>query len=147
MKTALTLLFASLLWAARLQAGDIKFEALVAKDAESVPTTWFSSDVSQVMAFFHSTGTHQGDKIRAVWIADDIGEAAPKGATIVESVVTADKDNAVGGFKLSKPTKGWPLGKYEIDIYDGDQLETTVKFTIGADDPRKDAASDDESDG
>ena len=28
--------------------------------------------------------------------------------------------------------KGWPVGKYKIDIYDGDELATTVKFTTKA---------------
>ena len=33
-------------------------------------------------------------------------------------------------FSLSKPTKGWPVGKYRLEIYVGADLTTTAKFTI-----------------
>jgi hypothetical protein len=33
-------------------------------------------------------------------------------------------------FPLSKPTKGRPVGNYRLEIYVGDELAKTVKFTI-----------------
>ncbi|MEY2527856.1 MAG: hypothetical protein QOE73_2627 [Verrucomicrobiota bacterium] len=124
---------------------DAKFEAVVAKDEDTKPTTTFAADIPQVMAFFHSTGTSKGDKIRGVWIAEDVGNAAPANTKIDEATITADKDDASGGFKLSAPTKGWPVGKYKVEIYDGDGLATTVKFTIKAGKSEKKDAADDES--
>ena len=32
--------------------------------------------------------------------------------------------------QLSKPTKGFPVGKYRVEIKLGDKLVTTAKFTI-----------------
>ena len=55
-----------------------------------------------------------------------------KNTTIVENTLTAEKDKDTGGFKLSKPDKGWPVGKYHVDIYVGDKLAETVKFEIEA---------------
>jgi hypothetical protein len=65
-----------------------------------------------------------------VWIAEDIGDAAPENTTIDEATLTADKDNFYGAFSLCKPTKGWPEGKYRVEIYVGDKLATSVNFTI-----------------
>jgi hypothetical protein len=39
-------------------------------------------------------------------------------------------DTDAGYFTFLKPTKGWPAGKYHLDIYASDELATTVKFTI-----------------
>jgi hypothetical protein len=130
MKRLFISFIATLICATAIHAGEAKFEAITAKDEDSKPTATFAANVSQVMAFFHSSGTSKGDKIRGVWIAEDVGDAAPANTKIDEATITADKDDASGGFKLSKPTKGWPVGKYKIDIYDGDELATTVKFTI-----------------
>jgi hypothetical protein len=88
--------------------------------------------VAKLYAFFRSTGTHKGDSLRGVWIAVDVGDAAPANTKIDESTLTADQDDFYGAFSLTKPTKGWPAGKYQVDIYDGDELATSVKFTIKA---------------
>ncbi len=40
------------------------------------------------------------------------------------------RDTDGGVFSLSKPTKGWPVGKYRLEIYVGADLTTTAKFTI-----------------
>ena len=109
-----------------------KVEAIVAKDKDSKPAVTFASDVPTLYAFFRSTGTKKGDKLRGVWIATDVGEAAPKNTKIDEATLPATDDNFYGAFSLSKPTKGWPLGEYRVEIYDGDQLATTVKFSIQA---------------
>jgi len=34
------------------------------------------------------------------------------------------RDTDGGVFSLSKPTKGWPVGKYRLEIYVGDDLAT-----------------------
>ena len=57
-------------------------------------------------AIFKTKGVISGDKIRAVWIADDVGEAAPAGAKIDEKTLTMEGDTEDGVFSLSQPTKG-----------------------------------------
>jgi len=116
--------------AVRLVAGEMSVEAVVAVDKDTKPTTSFSSDVPKIYCFFRTKGSEKGDKLRAVWIADDVGDAAPADTKIDEASLTADQDNFFGAFSLSKPTKGWPVGKYHVDIYNGDDVGTTVKFTI-----------------
>ncbi|MDQ6913615.1 MAG: hypothetical protein M3128_12160 [Verrucomicrobiota bacterium] len=143
MKRVFALLALSFVFAAHLHAAP-KVEATTAKDKDSKPTDTFTADVPKVYVFFKTSGTKKSDTLRSVWIADDVGEAAPANTKIDEASVTGDKDDFVGAFSLSKPTKGWPVGKYHVDIYSDDQVVTTVKFTIKA--GKGDAASDEDDD-
>jgi hypothetical protein len=52
-------------------------ETAIAKDSDTPPATTFSADVPKLYAFFKSTGTKKGDSLRSVWIAEDVGDAAP----------------------------------------------------------------------
>jgi hypothetical protein len=113
-----------------VQAEDVTVEAIVAKDKDSEPTDTFAPNVPQVYAFFKTKGSKKGDKFRAVWIAEDVGDSAPPDTKNDEATLTADKDDFFGAFSLSKPTKGWPLGDYRVDIYNGDQVAISVSFTI-----------------
>ena len=130
-KRTLSLLLATVICASVARAGDAKVEAAIAVDQDTKPATAFAPDVPKLYAFFKSKGTEKGEKLRGVWIAEDVGEAAPANTKIDESTLTADEDDFYGAFSLSKPNKGWPIGKYRVEIYDGDELTTTVKFTIG----------------
>lgn len=124
-----------------LVAGGQKVEAVVAKDKDSRPAKSFPPDIPKLYAFFRTSGVEKGQKLRAIWIAEDVGEAAAKETKIDEATLTADEDNYYGAFSLSKPTNGWPPGEYRVDIYAGDKLATTVNFTIQA------GKSDDQSEG
>ena len=125
------------------QAGSPKVEAAIAKDKDTKPATTFPADIPKLYAFFRSKGTEKGDVLRGVWIAEDVGDAAPKQTKIDEATLTADENDFYGAFSLTKPTKGWPAGKYKVEIYLGDELATTAKFSIKA--GKSDENSDDES--
>jgi hypothetical protein len=115
-----------------LHAQSIKVEAIIAEGPDSKPASTFAPDALKLYAFFRSQGTHTGDKLRGVWIADDVGNAAPKQTTIDQATLTADSDNFYGAFSLTKPTKGWPPGKYHVDIYLNDKVAVSPEFTITA---------------
>jgi hypothetical protein len=147
MKRIFALLIITAICAAVALAGKPKVEAAIAVDKDTKPTTTFAANVPKLYAFFRSKGTQTGDKLRGVWIAEDVGDAAPKKTKIDEATLTADEDDFYGAFSLTKPTKGWPAGKYRVDIYVGDELATTAKFTIKAGKSDEDSAdeSNDES--
>ncbi|HJT80452.1 MAG TPA: hypothetical protein VJ719_04565, partial [Chthoniobacterales bacterium] len=63
---------------------------------------------------------------------------------IDEATLTADEDDFYGAFSLSKPTQGWPLGDYRVDIYKGDQVATSVNFII-EDEPDQSDNAEEES--
>jgi hypothetical protein len=143
MKRIFALLIITTICASVALAGKAKVEAAIAVDKDTKPTTTFAADVPKLYAFFRSKGTQAGDKLRGVWIAEDVGDAAPKKTKIDEATLTADENDFYGAFSLTKPTKGWPAGKYQVDIYLGDELATTAKFTIKAGKSNED--SDEES--
>lgn len=107
-------------------------ESVIALDENTKPTDTFSTSAPQLNTFFQTAGTHAGDKLRGVWIATDVGAAAPKDTKINEATLTATKDDFHGAFTLTKPTRGWPPGEYRVELYLNDVLVTTVKFTIDA---------------
>jgi hypothetical protein len=132
MKHPLALLTASIISAAVVYAGDATVEAFMATGPDGESTTSFGPETPKIFALFKTKGVSDGDKIRSVWIADDVGDAAPAKTKIDEKTLTMKGDTEEGDFSLSKPTNGWPKGKYHLDIYVNGDLATTVKFTIGS---------------
>lgn len=94
------------------------------------PTAIFATNTPKLYAIFKTKGVKNGDKLRAVWIADDVGEVAPAATKIDEKTLTMEGDTDDGAFTLSKPFKGWPAGKYHVEIYVNEHLVTKVKFAI-----------------
>jgi hypothetical protein len=132
MNRIFALLIAVVVSASVAGAGDVRIKAVTTTGPEEEPTTTFAGDTPKIFALFKTKGVQDGDKLRGVWIADDVGDAAPKGSKIDEETITADGDTDDGAFSLSKPTNGWPAGKYHVEIYANDELATKVKFTIEA---------------
>lgn len=130
MKRTLALLIGMMISASVARGGDMKVKAVLAADPEDKPTTIFSTDTPKVLALFETKGAQKGDKLRGVWIADDVGNAAPAKTTIDETTLTLERDTSDGDFSCTKPAKGWLPGRYHLDIYANDKLATTVKFTI-----------------
>src|ERR1700726_3729652 len=132
MKRTLALLTGIMICASVARAGDVKVKAVMTTGPEDDPTTTFATDTPKVFAMFKTVGVQKGDKIRGVWIAENVGSAAPANSKIDEKALTLEGDTDDGVFSLSKPTKGWPAGKYRLEIYANDKLATTVKFTVEA---------------
>ena len=110
--------------------GSQLLHAALALDADTKPTTTFTTDAPKIYAFFIGDALKAGDKVRGAWIAEDVGDAAPKDTKIDEATLTAETPTDHSAFSLSKPTNGWPVGKYRTEIYVNDKLAETLKFTI-----------------
>ena len=130
MRRILVLLIAMIVCAEVSQAGDVKVEAVTTASPGGEEMTNFASDVPELFAMFKTKGAQSGDKLRGVWIAEDVGSAAPANSKIDEKTLTMDGDTDDGDLSLSKPTKGWPVGKYRLEIYVNDKMVTTTRFTI-----------------
>ena len=146
MKRLFAVAVAILVCALYARAGDMQVDVVLAKDKDSRPTNSFEPNVPKVYAFFKTKGSTKGDKLRAVWIAEDVGTAAPANTKIDEATLTADTDNFYGAFSMSKPTKGWPEGAYRVDIYNGDEVAVSKKFTIKTSGEPEDSEDSDEAD-
>lgn len=107
-----------------------KISVGLASELTGEATTQFPSKLPKIFARWQGNGLPAHAKIRAVWIADDVGDVAPAGYKISEAATTATGADSFGTFTLSRPTKGWPLGKYHLDLYVNDAAAVSAPFTI-----------------
>jgi hypothetical protein len=107
--------------------------ANLAKNREGEPATTFRADSAKIYTFWKGDRLKAGDRIRAVWIAEGIDHTGLKDAKITEASVIAYKPDDDGVFSLGRPKGGWPAGNYRLELYVGDRLAQTLKFTIESD--------------
>lgn len=113
-------------------ADDGQLPVTLSTSPESKPTRQFEADVAKIYAVWLGKGVLKaGDKLRAVWIAEDTGGAAPANYKLDEWNGTVEKDGANGYSSVSKPTAGWPEGRYRVEVHVGDKRAMTRHFTIG----------------
>jgi hypothetical protein len=101
------------------------------------PTDKFSAEIPVVHLTFRTKDLPKnGDVYTIQWIAEDVGKAA-KPNTVIATLEKKVADIPDFGMKsyfvntqLSKPTNGWPIGKYRVEVKLGDKLATTAKFAI-----------------
>jgi len=120
-------------------------EAYMATGPSGDEKTTFTSDTEKIYTVFKTQGAKNGDKIRGALIAEDVGDVAPANTKVLETKLDMEGDTDDGDFNFSKPTNGWPTGKYRVEIYVNDELATKVKFTIKAAKVNKSKDEDEES--
>ncbi len=101
-----------------------------AKDQFGKPTTTFSSDTPQIYVRWQGRRLRKGGKVKAVWIAENIGEDFPRGYKVDEASATVESQNARGAFTLARPEDGWAVGDYRVEFYVDDILAETAKIKI-----------------
>ena len=102
----------------------------LAKEQFGKATTTFSSDTPQIYVRWQGQRLRKGAKVRAVWIAENIGDDAPPDYKVDEASAIAESPTAHGVFTLSRPDDGWALGDYRAEFYVDDVLVETVKLKI-----------------
>ena len=111
-------------------------QATLAKDVQGSnfdpvdPTTTFQVDQPLIHLVVSVANAPEGTKVKSVWTAVDVGDAAPANTKIDEAEVSMTTDGNAH-FTLSLPTSGaWPVGKYKVDVYLNDKLDRTLDYTI-----------------
>src|SRR5581483_8751056 len=102
----------------------------LAKDQFGKPTTTFSSDTPQIYVRWQGQRLRKGGKVKAVWIAENIGEDFPQDYKVDEASATVESENARGAFTLARPENGWAIGDYRVEFYVDDVLVEAVKLKI-----------------
>ena len=92
--------------------------------------TEFSGATQNLYARWQGLSLRAGAKVRAVWIAEDVGDIAPPNYKIDDAVATASAPDAHGMFTLSRPDDGWAPGNYRVEFYLDETLVETVKLKI-----------------
>jgi hypothetical protein len=95
------------------------------------PTTVFMQDTPKIFCAWKADGLKTGTPIRGVFIAEDVGKAAPPNYKIDEATINLPSSGK-GRFSLSKPNNGFPPGKYRLEIYLGKEIARTLQFTVKA---------------
>jgi len=95
------------------------------------PRTEFHPGSPKIVCVFKVEGAGLGTGAKGIWIAEDVGRQAPPNYKIDERSLALPFINS-GSVSLSKPTNGWPVGAYRLEIYVADTLAKTVKFTVKA---------------
>ena len=96
----------------------------------SDPTTTFPIDQPVIHLVVNVANAPSDTKVKAVWTAVDVGDAAPANTQIAEVEVTLDA-SGTAHFTLSVPDSGaWPVGKYKVDVYLNDKLDRTLEYSV-----------------
>jgi hypothetical protein len=102
----------------------------VSKEHFGKAATTFSSDTAQIYAHWQGHRLRKGAKVRAVWIAENIGEDFPPDYKVDEASAIAGGPTAQGVFMLSRPDDGWTVGDYRVEFYVDDVFADAVKLKI-----------------
>ena len=102
----------------------------VAAERFGKPTTTFSVNAPEIYARWRGHRLRTGAKVKAVWIAENIGEDFPQDYKIDEASATAEGPSARGAFTLTRPDDGWATGDYRVEFYVDNVLVDTVEVKI-----------------
>ena len=130
MKLFLAVILAVAFSLTTIRAADVTVNVKLATGPKDEPTTTFSPDTPNIVAMFETEGIAAGDKVRGVLVAEDVGSVAPANTKVLEKTLTLNEDALDRPFIFSKPTKGWPPGKYRVEIYVNDELATKAGFDV-----------------
>ncbi len=111
-------------------------QAVLAKDVKSDtfepvdPTSTFPTIQPVINLVVTVANAPSDTKVKTVWTAVDVGDAAPANTKIDEAEVTLDASGKAH-FTLSLPSSGvWPVGKYKVEVYLNDKLDRTLEYNI-----------------
>jgi uncharacterized RDD family membrane protein YckC len=91
------------------------------------PATEFYTDTPQIVCVWEIAGTDFNTPLKSVWIAEDVGDAAPPNYQLAAKSMSGVNE---GKFYVTSPANGWPIGKYRLEIYIGDTLAKQIPFSI-----------------
>lgn len=97
--------------------------------------TLFNKETPKIYLIAKTSNVKKDDYLRAVWIAEETNAAAPPNYQIDENTQVVDKGidqdhEFVATFTLLKPSAGWPVGKYKVDVYKNTDLIKSINFKV-----------------
>jgi hypothetical protein len=114
----------------KAEAAPKRLTVSLAKDRFGKPTTSFTSNTPEIYARWQGQHLRQGANVKAVWIAENIGEDYPQDYKIDEASAVAATPRAGGAFTLARPEDGWMPGDYRVEFYVDNVFVDAVKMKI-----------------
>jgi uncharacterized RDD family membrane protein YckC len=94
------------------------------------PTSTFPQSAPVLYVAFQAKDAGAGAKVRTVWTAVDVGQAAAPNSVIDEATVTLPRGDESGAFNLTRRDRPWPVGQYKVDFYVNDRMVLSMPFTV-----------------
>jgi hypothetical protein len=116
---------------ATAQAGEPRYSDLKfsANEDNASPTEVFTPDTPKIFLHAALVDVASGAKLSGTWIAEKT-DAAPPNYKIDSVTMTAGMITNVATFSLSKPTAGWPVGDYRVELAIDDKPAGSAHFKI-----------------
>ena len=84
------------------------------------------------VVYFYELPAGVSGEVTGRFVATDVGDAAPPDYVISEATVTLPPGGEAS-FTLSRPTNGWPLGAYRLELVRGGRVVLVEPFVIQED--------------
>lgn len=127
-----SLLF-GLLFAAPLYAAPHFTDIVVSDSKEGDAVDTFSATTAKIFVHADMFDIEKGSKMSGTWIAVDTHGAAPPNYKIDSADLVADGVVNTAIFSLSKPNKGWPIGKYRVELSVDGKVVGSASFAVEGD--------------
>ncbi|MDP6027847.1 MAG: hypothetical protein QF849_18425 [Pseudomonadales bacterium] len=134
------LIFCAATFAVAQESGVFVAEAQLAMEIDDDnrainPSNSFSTNTPQIFCAFTLTEGARGKTIEAVWIAEDVGAAAPPDYVIDTWSAALPPSSSLfqiepGMTVLSIPDNGWPVGRYRVEFRFDGVTDRVLPFTI-----------------
>jgi len=86
-----------------------------------------ASDTPEIFVVFDCNNAPDGTVVKVAW---KYTESDPAIDIDDASMTLTEVDSKNINFSLTKPDKGWPSGKYEVELFIDDNLQQTVNFSV-----------------
>jgi hypothetical protein len=92
-------------------------------------TDTYATDQAVFHAVVSVANAPSGTKLKAVWTAVDVGNAASPDTVVDHTEISVDGSRNID-FTLASDSGYWPPGAYKVDIYLNDKLDRTLNFSV-----------------
>lgn len=87
-------------------------------------TSTFAPDSPEINVWYSWAHAPNGTQLKAIWFG------SPNYIKITDYTVTIEAMSGRGHFKITKPTAGWPIGDYRVDIQANGNLVRSLSFKV-----------------
>jgi len=121
---------AGMLMATVVSAGEARYENPVLSDTKGgAAKNKFSKDTAQFVLESQIADVPIGAKLKSAWIAEKTKVAPPNYRIDGTELTRGPLINKVT-FTISRPTNGWPVGDYRVDLFINDKAAGSVRFSV-----------------